>query len=541
MSKENNTFNTSQVAVAEAESVAALPPCEVELWADAAKGGGNPDHLATDHLLSDLKGRTVSGAFVTVVGQGAQFLLSLVSIMALARLLTPKDFGFFAMATTVVGYLRIFKDAGLSMATVQREGISQAQVSNLFWINAGVSGAITLLLATCSPLVAWFFREPRLIGITITLSATFILNGLAIQHSALLNRQMRFKALAIIQVGSMLIGVSLAIILALLNFKYWALIVSNVVTVLAATLFTWIAIPWRPQAPSRRSGTRSLVSFGANVATGGLIYSVARGADAMLVGRFYGAIPLGLYSRAAALLTRPMEQFLCPIGSVVLPVLSRVQSQPERYRRTFLRVYETMALGSCLFGGLLFALARPLTFIVLGNSWEQAASLFAGFTLGTLWIPTVTASTWLFTSQGRGKEWLLASSLSSGITLTSFVAGLPFGPLGVATAYSIFGVLVEMPALYYLAGRRGPVISADLWMPIFRYVPLWAIVCGTTYLTDLFFARSSPWLQLLFCAPVGLSAGLLLICFVTPMRRALLEVVDILQELRSRRVSSSAR
>src|SRR5436309_167968 len=141
MSKENNKFNTSEVEVAGPASVAVLPPYEVELCVDAAKGGGNLDHLATDHLLSDLKGRTVSGAFVTVVAQGAQFLLSFVSIMALARLLTPRDFGFFAMAATVVGYLRIFKDAGLSIATVQREQISQAQVSNLFWINAGVSGA----------------------------------------------------------------------------------------------------------------------------------------------------------------------------------------------------------------------------------------------------------------------------------------------------------------------------------------------------------------------------------------------------------------
>src|SRR6266849_2270961 len=155
----------------------------------------NDKHLGTDHLLSDLKGRTISGAFITIVAQGAQFLLSLVSIMVLARLLTPKDFGLFAMVTTVIGYLRVFKDAGLSTATVQREGITHAQVSNLCWINVAVSGAITLILAAGAPVIAWFYREPRLVPITLVLSSTFYLGGLTVQHNALLNRQMRFKAI----------------------------------------------------------------------------------------------------------------------------------------------------------------------------------------------------------------------------------------------------------------------------------------------------------------------------------------------------------
>ena len=170
--------------------------------APSPAASASEQHLATDHLLVDLRQRTVSGAFITVAGQGAQFVLNLISIMVLARLLTPRDFGLFAMVTAVIGYLRVFKDAGLSTATVQREGITQAQVSNLFWINVGLSGAITLLFAAFSPLVARFYHEPRLIGVTLTLSATFLLNGLAVQHAALLRRQMRFKALTVIQISS---------------------------------------------------------------------------------------------------------------------------------------------------------------------------------------------------------------------------------------------------------------------------------------------------------------------------------------------------
>jgi PST family polysaccharide transporter len=277
------------------------------------------------------------------------------------------------------------------------------------------------------------------------------------------------------------------------------------------------------------------------MATGGFIYSLARGADAMLVGRFFGPDSVGLYTRAAALLNRPMEQFLSPISSVFVPVLSRVQTQPERYRRTFLQVYEAMALVSFLSTGLLFALARPLTLVVLGPKWEHAAIIFAGFTVGALCVPLATASTWLFASQGRGKDWLFTSSLLSAVALASFIAGLPFGPAGVAIMSSAAGLSIGLPALYYFAGREGPVTTADLWIGLFRYLPLWAVVCGTTYAMRLVFANSAPFVQLLLCAPVGLIAGGILIWVLTPMRRTALSLVDILQELKSRRISANTK
>jgi PST family polysaccharide transporter len=492
-------------------------------------------HLRTDHLMGDLRGRTISGGFITIAAQGVQFVLNLASIMVLARLLTPKDFGLYAMVTTVMGYLIVFMDAGLSTATVQREGITQAQVSNLFWINVALSGAATLVLAVSSPLVAWFYREPRLVVITLILSSTFFLGGLTVQHTALLKRQMRFKALAFIQVASMLTGVVLGIGMAWLGYRYWALVFSNVVTVAAMVVLTWCAIPWRPQLPSRGSGTGSLVRFGTSMAGGGYIYALAKGADNLLIGRFYGADTVGLYSRAAALLNRPLEQFLYPISAVFVPALSRVQTQPERYRRTFLQVYESMALLSFLSTGLLLALSRPLTLVVLGPRWEKAAIIFAALTVASLSHPLARASTWLFISQGRGgRDWLFVNFLGAGLTIASFAAGLPFGPAGLAIAYSTVTLFIGMPILYYFAGRQGPVTTADLWSGMFRYLPLWIVVCGVTWLVRLLFLNSAPLVQLAVCAPAGLFAGAILICLVPAMRRTALGLTDILQEFIAR-------
>jgi O-antigen/teichoic acid export membrane protein len=473
--------------------------------------------------------------------QAGKFFLSLVSTMILARLLTPRDFGLVAMVTTVTGFLRVFKDAGLSIATVQREKITHAQVSNLFWINIGVSTMTALAVAAAAPLIARFYHNERLIPITLFLSLTFLISGSTVQHQALLKRQMRFKSLATIDVSSMTVGVLVGIIMAVIGYGYWSLVGSSLATEMSGLVLTWSISRWRPQLPIRRSGIGPLVSFGAHRTAGDLILSLARGCDNLLIGRFYGAAAVGLYSRASFLLIRPLEQFLGPINAVFMPALCRLQSQPARYRSTFLRLYEAIALTGFVFTGLFLALARPLTLVLLGPKWEQAAVIFAGFTIAALCIPLANASAWLFTSQGRGRDMFVAQSINACAVVLSFAVGLPFGPVGVATAFSVSSLLVRIPIYYFSAGRRGPVSTTDLWRVFFRHLPLWIIVFAATSLMLFAVADAAPPLaQLVVCGPVGLLVGTAVICSFRPQRQVVIYLLATLRELRSVRVEGIA-
>jgi O-antigen/teichoic acid export membrane protein len=492
----------------------------------------NDHHFSTDHLLANLKDRTISSAFVTTIAQGAQFALSLGSIMVLARLLTPHDFGLVAMVMTVTGFLRIFKDAGLSTATVQQAEITHGQVSNLFWINAALSGAMTLIVAACAPLIAWFYREPRLIGVTLLLSITFLLTGLTVQHLALLNRQMRFGRIALIQVGSVLLGSIVGIIMAWLKYGYWSLVGTQLAAAIGGLLLVWSISGWRPQLPARHSKVWPLLSFGANVSASNFLYSLARGSDSLLIGRFYGPESVGLYSRAAALLHAPLVQFLTPIESVFIPVLSRLQLQPERYRRSFLQMFEAIALLSFYFAGLLFVLAEPLTIAVLGSKWQRAAAIFAAFTFAALSYPLTTASTWLFLSQRRGGELLVANMWVAGLIFGSFLAGLPFGPVGVAVSYSLSSTFLVSSILFYTAGRRGPVSTADLWIGVLKHLPVWGVVFGAAWFARLLVANLRPVGQLCVCFPAGLGIGAAFIYIYGPSRKAFLSFFDALLKWR---------
>ena len=489
-------------------------------------------HFRTDHLLENLKRHTISSGAVTMSAQGAKFLLNMGSTMVLARLLSPADFGLVAMVLTVTGFLRVFKDAGLSIATVQREKITHAQVSNLFWINIAVSAVSTLVLAAAAPLVARFYHTADLVMITLFLSLTFLISGSTIQHQALLKRQMRFKALAVIEVGSMAVGVGIGITMASLGFGYWSLVASTLAMETTGLILTWSLSQWRPQLPSRNSGIGPLVSFGVHRTAGDFILSIARGCDNLLIGRSYGSIAVGLYSRGSALLIRPLEQFLGPINAVFIPALSRLQSHPARYRSTFLRLYEAIAVGGFLFTGLSLALAHPLTMVLLGPKWEKAAVIFGGFTIAALCLPLAIVSAWLFTSQGRGRDMFITQVINSIAILISFLIGLPWGPIGVALAYSASNLIVRVPIYYYRAGRSGPVRTSDLWKVFFLHMPIWFVVFTVTWLMLGLTTHFKPILQVLICGPVGLLAGALFIFSFETHRKVVKHLIDTLLELK---------
>src|SRR6185295_8269512 len=156
-------------------------------------------HLRTDDLMDDLGRRTARGGLVTITSQGIKFGISMVATVILARLLTPEDYGLIGMVGVITGFISIFKDLGLASATIQKSDLNDGQISTLFWINVLFSLCTLIITAAIAPLVARFYGEQRLLGITMAYSVGFLLGGLAVQHEALLKRRMRFLALAIVE------------------------------------------------------------------------------------------------------------------------------------------------------------------------------------------------------------------------------------------------------------------------------------------------------------------------------------------------------
>src|SRR5437879_218191 len=237
------------------------------------------DAFGTEHLQADLKGRSVRGVVVTLTSQGSLFLIQSISTVVLARLLTPADFGLVAMVTAVSELATPFGDLGLSQATIQRKEISHAQVSTLFWINVAIGLVLMLVMAALGPVLARFYGEPRLKDITALMSLTFLLAGVRAQPEALLKRQMRFSSLAIRNVASLALSVSVAIAIAWRGAGYWAIVTIPLTAQFTQMLLSWFMVKWRPGLPRSSAQVGSMVAFGGRVAASFLIFGIHRNAD----------------------------------------------------------------------------------------------------------------------------------------------------------------------------------------------------------------------------------------------------------------------
>jgi PST family polysaccharide transporter len=472
----------------------------------------------TDHLLKNLSGRAISGGFMTAIAQTFRFGIYMASTLVLARLLSKEDFGLVAMVGTLTSFLRLFREAGLSNATMQKEHITHAQVSNLFWINVALGTIAAGVGAALSPGVAWFFKDERLIGITIALTFTFFISGSSVQHLALLNREMRFKALAMVDIVSGLVGAAAGVAMALTRCGYWSLVGSQVATSLAEAVMAWTISSWRPQRPQRNAGTRSMLSFGASLTFSTLLRRITGGTDGILIGRFWGAEPLGVYSRGQALLMRPLDQMILPFDIVFVPILSRLQTQPERYRSTYLQIYSATALVSFPIAGLLMALSGPLVILMLGPHWESVIPIFAALSITALFFPIICSTTWLTTTQKRNKDIVLIGTMTSFLSVASCVVALPYGINGLAWAVSLSGLLIRLPWQFHIVGGAGPVSRKDLWSDFLWHLPLWLTVTASVYLTLHALPPWSPLAQILCCTPVGLLAAALTVVLVPRQR-----------------------
>jgi PST family polysaccharide transporter len=425
--------------------------------------------FATAHLDADLKGRSVRGGAVMLAAQVAKFVIQLASTAILARLLMPADFGIVAMVTAFTGLLWLLGDMGLAGATIQRPEITHKQISTLFWINIGFSLLISVVVASLAPVLAWFYHEPRLTMVTLVLATPFVFSGLTSQHYALLTRQMRFRAMALVQTLPQVVSAAVAIGLAMAGWHYWALVVNGIVGGAAMALVAWIASGWRPGLPSRKTGVRSMLGLGGHLTGYNLLNYLTRTADNVLIGRFLGAGPLGVYSKAYALLIFPIQQINVPIGGVVLPALSRLQRQPEQYRRYFLRAIEGVAFIGVPIIVFAFVDARFLVLTVLGPKWSGAIAIFRLLAPAALVGTICGAPEWIFISLGKAHRMLLWAVISSPIILAGFVVGLRWGGAGVAASFSMtFSLCFAL--FIFDACRQSPVRLRDFAWVI--YPPL---------------------------------------------------------------------
>jgi O-antigen/teichoic acid export membrane protein len=419
-------------------------------------------YLATDD--SDLRGRSVLAVRWSIGGQAASIALTLLSVSALSRLLSPDDFGLVAMAMTVQGFLMLFAEGGFSFAVVQQKHVDQHQASNLFWANAGLGLLVTGVACALAWPTALLFRDSRLTLVSIAMSPGIFLAALGVQHGAMLRRGLHFRRTVVPIVGSQTIALGLAMVFAIRGFGYWSLVVQQVALVGSKTMLSWAACGWRPSRPRRGSGTRRLLSLGSAWTASEALGYFRRSLPQFFVGWLCGPSELGVFTRATALMLQPFQRAIGPISSVAIPALSRVQDQPERFGKAMrdgTMLVGFIAVPAC---AVIAVFADQIVLLILGRDWEACVPVLRATIPGAFGVTAMMPPmSWAFNALGKSRaqaRWALGSLIVAAVLVS---LGSPFGMLGISLASSIAAIIAYWSGLH--VALRGTGLSC--WL-VFR-------------------------------------------------------------------------
>jgi O-antigen/teichoic acid export membrane protein len=406
-----------------------------------------------DHSQSkDLGRRALRGGFASLAMQYGNGALQILAAVVLARLLAPEDFGLVAIVTVLTNFAPLLVDFGLADATVQRSKITREQVNSLFWLSCSIGLAVAVVVAGCSPLIAWTYGEPRLEPIAMCTAITFVLGGVSNQHLALLRRSMQFGRIANIQVLSTLAGIAVAIAIAICGFGYWALALRPIANTLCVAVGAWFVCRWRPGFPAFDSEVKPMVRFGLHVMSFSVIVAMAKSVDRVTLGLFYPPEQVGYYQNGNALYENSILSAFLQLHIVASAALSKLQSDAHVLRQRYEEALSVLAFFFMPAAAILSVVAKDLTVILLGEKWRIAGSLLSIIALRGLFQVIEGSQGWLHLSIGRADRWRNWGIITAAVQVVAVLAGLPFGPKGVAVAIVMTSLLLAVPSIIY-AGR----------------------------------------------------------------------------------------
>jgi O-antigen/teichoic acid export membrane protein/glycosyltransferase involved in cell wall biosynthesis len=409
-------------------------------------------------------GRSVRAASVMVVSNGVQLAIAAGAVAVLARLLVPADFGIFAMVAVVLGLVANLRDFGIPAATIQSRDLGDGEVSRLFWLSLKLSVLLAVCTIAAAPLLARFFREPALVGITVAMAFGSLLAAAGALHMGLLAREMRFSAVAATETSAALFGAVVGIAAALRGLGYWSLVLQHVAMMLVLGGLPWLLCRWRPgrSQDSARARIGSLLSYGTNLSLARVVTYAGQNMGFLVVGRALGAGALGLYQSAARWATLPVLQVFRPLDQVVVSALRPLRGEPDRYRAAMSGTIRATAAFVLPIVALLGVVAHDAVSFLLGPKWIEAVPLFRVLAAAAFLDVVRLSGKWLHLSEGRTDRQLRWALLSTPWIVAGTAAGAAWGALGVSLGFTLAVLLLTYPAGAY-ALATSQLTARDFW------------------------------------------------------------------------------
>ncbi|MBA1345632.1 lipopolysaccharide biosynthesis protein (plasmid) [Rhizobium indicum] len=441
------------------------------------------------------------GAMWTAGGRVVSNLLGVVSMLVLARLLSPADFGLVTLATIVLSIIAAITELSLSSALIQHKSPQREHYNTAWTLNMLRAAAIAVLLVSAGYPVAWAYQDDRLIGIFFALGGGALISGLVNPRLVDFRRRLSFHQEIFIELINRVVGVVVAVVIALIFRSYWALVIGTLASQVAGVIMSYVLLPYLPRISFAH--WRNLFSFSGWVALSSGLNELNWRADQLALGAMLGAAPLGQYTVGDKLASLPVRETTAPIASLLFPVFARLQDDPERLRHAFLRS-QGLLVAAALPVGIGFALvAEPFVSMVLGPAWSSAALvaqvLGAVFAIIAFKMPVTPLAMGLGCTRSLFQLDLAFIFVRFPLIFAGLVWGGLVGLLFARCISAAIGIL-----MYVFLARRltGVSVRAQL-LACWRSIVAALVMAGCVWGVGLMITDRSESLQLAIMIPIG--------------------------------------
>jgi teichuronic acid exporter len=387
--------------------------------------------------LTNISKKIRSGIFYTALSKYSNIVVSIFISMVLARLLTPAEFGVVAMISVFISFFNLLSSFGIAPAIVQNKSLSEDDVSSIFTFSIAIGLFLSAIFFFAAPLIASFYNEPILTGLTRLMALSIFFNSLQIVPNAQNLKRLRFKQIGIISVIVNIICGIIAIILAYLGFSYYTLVINSILTALFTFIAYYILSPVKPSLWIQISSIQKIARFSFYQLSFNFINYFSRNLDNLLIGKFFSPSALGLYDKSYRLMKMPLQNLTFVITPVLHPVLSNYQDDKRLIYNAHYKIVKLLAIIGFPLSIFFYFSSSEIINIMYGPQWEQSIPVFELLAL-SIGIQIVLSSTGsIFQATNRTDLMFLSGFLSAILTVGGIIYGVFIGKSLVSVSYGL--------------------------------------------------------------------------------------------------------
>ena len=401
-------------------------------------------------------------------GRLANFAVLFVVSVLLTRLLTPAEFGSFAVVLAIVTFSSIFIDLGFRSAVVQRQDITQKQLSTVFFLNIFIGFLLFSAIFLSSTLIEEFYAIAGLADYIKATSSIFLINSLSLVPSGLLQKELRLKALSVITTIAAAISGTVAVALALYGYGVWALVAQQLILATVTSLGAFITSGWRPILLLSPSSIGPLWNYAIRLFLAGLSDTIFTRLDVFIIGKLFPIQTLGFYNRAQSLDNLVKHFGSSTTTSVAFPVIAKMADQVDNVRSFYLRCLNVIAFLSFLLVGVLFLTCFDIVVILFTDKWIDVGYYYRIMALTGFVYPLSALMVTLVAARGNSSAFLKLEIFKKAILFPAYLSFLFGGVMVFLVTLGVVYLIALGLNAEFVRREIGISIKEQFWV-IYKY------------------------------------------------------------------------